>query len=200
MGLTKNVTLLVVRTIAAPAIQPLKAASASIGTPSLTFHKETPPLSKAAVTASHTAAVQVHGGVSGSPGVDMRFKATGEIYEDQIVTSMARIMLPSVGPIQQANVSSDISLEVYNITSEDPDVAIAATTTTTATASIYNALQTDTRWTVDTVGYNFKHSYTPDEGLLEGGNTYRFEYKITTSDDGILFVITEVAVRSVYSV
>ena len=140
------------------------------------------------------------GGIQGQKVSDLRFKAVGEVYEDQTVTNLARIIIPSGGPIQQSDVASDILLEVYNLTSDDPDIAIAATTSITASSSIFNAYQVDNRWSADTVGYNFKHSYTPDEGLLEGGNTYRFEYKITTSADGILFVVTEVAVRSIFSV
>ena len=199
MGVTKNVTACSAQMIAAPPVQVLKVATATMSAPATSLHTKTPPLSKAAVTAPETQAVQVFGGISNQGGSDLRFKATGEIYEDQMVTSMARIMIPSIGPIQQASVSGDVTLEIYNITSEYPDEPISATTSTTASASIFNAFQLDTRWTADTVGYNFKHAYTPDTGVLEGGNTYRFEYKINTVADGVLYVVTEVAVRGVFS-
>ena len=124
---------------------------------------------------------------------------------------MARVTLPSGTVLATSHIGDadpQIVLYVYDITdgsttktasynsngssshSADGNLAKA-----TATKS---ALVNDGYWTVDSTGYNFIHTVSGSL-FTEGGRRYRLEYRITTSNDGTLFVVTEVETKPLYS-
>lgn len=100
---------------------------------------------------------------------------TGVVYEQSGATLMARILGHSGATVTQASLSS-ISYEVWQIypaaayvankfqiippaelptSSSTPPVKRVAATSLTPADVIYDALQVDSKWTVDDTGYNF---------------------------------------------
>ena len=143
---------------------------------------------------------------------NMRTFARGTAFEDQTITTMARVMLPSIGPAVQASgheSAPNIILRIYDI-SVKPAVEVQNFTALTAADLLFDSLQPDHRWVTDTTGYNFRHSYNPSLTTgsdaspsahfdLLGNKVYRFEYSFLTDDDGYVFVISEVAIQNLLS-
>jgi len=84
---------------------------------------------------------------------------------------------------------------------DDPETPIplsdgGATGVVAATSLVTGTLSVAGGWTGDSTGYNFEHTF--DTGtFLKGGKNYRMEYKITTSDAGILYLLINITVRQV---
>ena len=93
--------------------------------------------------------------------------------EDASLVCMARIIDETREAVAQVDVSS-ITLKVFDMAS-----AVKSYETTLVVAdTVFNALQTDDRWTVDDTGYNFLH-VIPPAAFPSGGRTYQCEYFIT---------------------
>lgn len=106
---------------------------------------------------------------------------TAKVMEGAGATLMARVLGNAGTPITQATISS-ISRKTFAL----PDTT-ATTTTPSVSSLVFDALQTDARWTEDEVGYNFRD--TVAASVLANGNTqYRVEYTLTpTSGEVIRF-------------
>lgn len=100
----------------------------------------------------------------------------GTCWEDSSVTCLARIVGPDGNNATQSNVGA-ITCSVFDRTGTTPDVATQTPTVSVASA-VYNALQTDSRWSVDSTGYNFAHTITPT-GPATGEHSYRIVYTVT---------------------
>ena len=88
-----------------------------------------------------------------------------------------------------------ITLNIYDFSAADPDLAIF-TTTRTPGSTMFNALQT---WSVDGTGFNFQDLIrAPQDVTLEGGHLYRISYLLTTTN-GDRPVVFEWVVRSLAS-
>ena len=143
----------------------------------------------------------------------MNTPATIKVYEGSDVTTVARITLPNGVTLDRDDVAADpsIKLYVYDITdgsstlttaydqagtaSLEEDTTLAkATAITTADQT----LTTDGWWTVDSTGYNFKHSLT-GAALADGGKKYQLEYHITTGSYGTVYVLTKVETQNLMS-
>lgn len=107
-----------------------------------------------------------------------------EIWEDQAVTTRARLEKDDGTAIVQADVT-EVRVKVLDRKTEQ----VITNATLTISSVIYNTLQT-TGWTEDALGYNFKHSTTT--GQFDGGRSYRLEYTISTVADGPLTVAVDV--------
>jgi hypothetical protein len=95
------------------------------------------------------------------------------IIEDGSATYLARVRNDAGTLITQASVTS-IACKVFNLRTgtliSSPAVVVAS--------SIFDTLQTDARWTVDTTGYNFRHTVGPS--VFTSPNViYRVEYFVT---------------------
>jgi len=102
---------------------------------------------------------------------------------------MARLVDQEGDPVVQAGVST-ITWAVY------PEGGGSAVATGSLTPSnvIYDTLQTDAIWTVDSTGFNFRHMV--GNGVLTTAGTWKFEYIITLATSGYVirdrqFVRTE---------
>ena len=149
--------------------------------------KAVPPESAVIVVAPRVVATQIAIGTKALAGSNMGFKAVGRAYEKQNITTLARVMLPTGGQLTQGLVTGDasgtnIKLNVYNITETEAQVGSEADLT--CSAVVYDTLQLDTGWSIDDVGYNFKHTYT-GSSLDKSGAKIRLEYYIPT-DEGVL--------------
>lgn len=161
--------------------------------PNPRIKKSAPPDSATIVVAPKAVATQLAIGTKALSGSNMGFKALGRAYEGQTITTLARVMLPTGGQLTQGLVTGDgggtnIKLNVYNISETEAQVGTEASLTCSAVVS--DSFQLDSGWSVDDVGYNFKHSYA-GTSLDKSGAKIRLEYYIPT-DEGPLYVVSEV--------
>ena len=108
------------------------------------------------------------------------------IYEGTGLTCMARITGEDATNVTQAAVSS-IALNVYS----DESTTANSTTALVVSSTVFDALQTDARWTVDATGYNFKFEIDSAE-FADGDVTYRCEFKFTPTSGNVWYVIFNV--------
>ena len=115
------------------------------------------------------------------------------IYEDTAITCMARIQGDDAANITQSNVTA-ITLKTFL------NYGTAATSTTTLTVAdvVFDALQTDARWTKDATGYNFRYQI-PSSVFDTGDSTYRCEFLFDMNSQPDLFVIFSVDTVEVLS-
>jgi len=111
----------------------------------------------------------------------------GQAFQDGGVALMARIVGNSAVNITQGSITS-IALTVLDANTRDIEIAEAAIVVATA---VFDALQTDDRWTVDSTGYNFRDD-VPAASLADGNKTYRFEYAFTPASGAVFFVVFHV--------
>jgi hypothetical protein len=111
---------------------------------------------------------------------------TEAVFEDSGCYLLARIRGNDAANIVQADISS-INLCVSQ-KGGTPDTAGTAVTVATV---IFNTLQTDARWTVDSTGYNFRYE-VPAASLPVGGRKYLFEFKFTPASGPVFHVVFEV--------
>jgi len=117
----------------------------------------------------------------------------GTIYEDSGLTCMARIQGADASNITQATTSA-ITLAVFK----------NANTTATYTASltvadvVYDSLQTDSRWSKDSTGYNFRYAVVASV-FDTGDATYTIEFKFTPTTGSQYWVIYEIDTVEVFT-
>jgi hypothetical protein len=84
----------------------------------------------------------------------------GTAFKNGSITLMARIVGAGGANIAQADIAT-IRYSVYLLDDQDPDARTPVTGHSQITLPVYqvvyNTLQTDPTWTVDSVGYNFRH-------------------------------------------
>lgn len=121
-----------------------------------------------------------------------------KIFEDGSADCMARITGGDGSNIMQSDVTS-IAFAVFDTHGATPDTAISSGTVTVAD-DVFDTLQTDSRWSLDATGYNFRH----DHGATvfpTGGHVYQVEYKFTSSETPakvywVVFELDAVKVRT----
>jgi hypothetical protein len=104
-------------------------------------------------------------------------------------------------------VAADVTnwdLKVFNITapSAGPPAAIFTLSAQSPTGVVQTSLQTDSGWSKDDIGYNFKYTLvgvTPTGFLQKGGSVYRFEFKLNTASFGAIFLMWDLYVDPVLS-
>jgi len=109
----------------------------------------------------------------------------GSAYEDGGASIMARITGTDGANITQADVST-ITCTVY-----DSSGTSVATPTVTVATSVFDTLQTDSRWSVDTTGYNFRFDVAATV-MSSGNETYRYEFKFTPASGEVYWVVAEI--------
>lgn len=118
---------------------------------------------------------------------DSAFKDSGAIF-------LARILASDGTNLVQADVSS-ITCTVTDITGMP---AAVITPSIVVSVSVFDTLQTDSLWSKDSTGYNFRHAM-PATAFPTGGNVYRVEYKFTPASGAVFYVVFEVTAVGVYS-
>jgi hypothetical protein len=118
----------------------------------------------------------------------MQSFVTQSVYEDSAFYLMGRGKNSAAANWVQADFQA-IDLKVYE--QGKPATLIAQRTLTIADV-IFNALQTDARWTKDATGYNFRLLTLPAD-VPDGSKQYVFEIKFTpTGGAPIFFGVFEV--------
>lgn len=120
-------------------------------------------------------------------------KAT--IWEDSAPVCLARVLDAAGDAVTQAGITS-ISRSVYNVAS--PTTAVDGPTAINVATSVYDTLQTDNGWTIDSTGWNFR-DVVPASICSSAEVTYRIEYKFTPSSGEAFWAIFEVTTKALYT-
>ena len=107
----------------------------------------------------------------------------GTVQKGGTLTCLARIVDENAAAIDQSGVST-ATYSVFLLDEHDPDgrtVVSGHDGKPLAVASIiFNSLQTDARWTIDDIGYNFRHTIdvSTDSAFAVAGRNYLVEYRL----------------------
>lgn len=112
-------------------------------------------------------------------------------FEDSGITLMARVVGHDASNITQAGISA---IE-YSVIDKSDNSLIVNGAALAKTTVIFDSLQTDARWTIDSTGYNFRHAL-PASALPDGNATYRVEYKITPTSGDVFHMAFDVETLS----
>lgn len=104
----------------------------------------------------------------------------------QAFTTLARVVGNAGTAITQATIST-IVCKVFLESGSTPDTAVV-TPTVTVSSAVFDTLQTDSRWTKDGTGYNFRFT-VPGTSLTVDGGRYRVEYLFTPTSGDAFTVI-----------
>ena len=116
-----------------------------------------------------------------------------DVYEDSGPILMARVVGAAGTAITQATCST--------ITYVVVDIATGTTVSNgslTIASVVFDTLQTDSIWTKDTTGYNFKTVLTAAM-VPTGGATYRVEVKITPTSGQPIWLTYQVTALGLYT-
>ena len=108
----------------------------------------------------------------------------GTAFKNGSVTLLGRIVGADGANVLQADINT-IQYSVYLLDDQNPDgrtaVAEHANVSLTVADVIFNTLQTDPIWTVDTTGYNFRHvlNVSVHQAFTVAGRRYLVEYQLT---------------------
>ena len=199
MGVVKPPTVVQATIEAFPLKPKLTPATMTAEVITPTYALTKPPKHAVQLAIARTVACQLCTPAGPQGNSNLKTIARGVAWEDQDITTLARIMLPSRGAMLQADMDGTATCKGFDLTSDTPDTAIITTSSIAAASIISDTLQVDSYWNTDNVGYNFKHTQAITAGKLEGGKVYRFEYSFDTDNDGLVYVIAEVAVQGLYS-
>ena len=119
-------------------------------------------------------------------------KAT--VWEDGGATCLARVLGNAGTAITQASLTS-IGCKVFDLNSTTPETAVSTPTVTIASA-VFDTLQTDARWTVDSTGYNFLFVIAASV-LTTGDHRYRVEFKFTPASGEVFWLVYELHAQAV---
>ena len=108
------------------------------------------------------------------------------IFEDSPAQCLARVVGNDGSAIQQG----DYGAITYAVFEEDTTTAISTGTLTVADV-VFDSYQTDSRWTVDATGYNFRTTI-PASDFTAGDGVYRIEFKFAPTGQEQFFVIFQV--------
>jgi hypothetical protein len=111
---------------------------------------------------------------------------TGSVYEDSTFSLMARFEVDGANATQ-ADCSS-ITIKAWDMSDFGTQVLSA---TLVVADVVFDALQTDGRWSEDSTGYNFRYDVA-DTVCTVPGARYRFESVVTTSGGKLPPMVWEV--------
>jgi len=113
------------------------------------------------------------------------------VWEGTSPQLMARLVGYDAANVEQADISA-ISYTVYDIL--DLDTEVNGSTLTVADV-IFDTLQTDSRWTKDTTGYNFRHQL-PAAAIPTGSKVYTVQYKFTDTSGAFFYLEFQLETRN----
>ena len=112
--------------------------------------------------------------------------------EDAGFTVLARVMGEGNTAITQATVSSI----AYTVT-DTTDGGVSSSGSLDKATTVFDTLQTDARWTKDSIGYNFR-THIPAAAVPEGDRLYQVEILFTLDGGTVALVVVEAFARKVW--
>jgi len=114
-------------------------------------------------------------------------------FEDSGFSLMALLKGTDAENVEQADISS-IAYSVYDLSSTGSSTD---TGTLTVASVIFDSLQTDSRWSTDAVGYNFRWD-VPASIVADGAKSYRIEIAFTPASGEVFHAVFEVTTTNLY--
>ena len=117
----------------------------------------------------------------------------GTAFRNGSATLLARVVGSDGQPIVQADVTS-AKYTVYLLDDQDADdrtpVTGHADVSLTVADVIFDSLQTDALWTVDEVGYNFRHvlDVSANQAFTIAGRRFLVVFELTPADGQVILV------------
>lgn len=117
----------------------------------------------------------------------------GTVFKNGSATLLARVVGEDGSPVSRASLSA-AAYTVYTLDVDDPDAAVAVAghdnVSVAVSALIYDTLQTDALWDVDTIGYNFRHmlDVSTNQAFATAGQTYRIVFRLTPTSGQVILV------------
>ncbi len=117
----------------------------------------------------------------------------GTAFKNGSVTLLARVVGADGDPIVQADVAS-AEYSVYLLDDRDADARDAVTAhdgvALNVASIVFNSLQTDSLWTVDETGYNFRHvlDVSANQAFAIAGRRYLVEFELTPGSGQVILV------------
>jgi hypothetical protein len=117
----------------------------------------------------------------------------GSAFKNGSATFMARIVSATGDNITQNDIST-VRYSIYLLDDQDPDLRTVVTGHDNAILSVatvlFTSLQTDTLWTVDTTGYNFRHilDVATYPAFSIAGRRYLVEYRLAPASGQVILV------------
>ncbi len=117
----------------------------------------------------------------------------GTAFKNGSATLMARIVGPTGVNIVQADIAA-IRYSVYMLDDQNPDGRATVDGHSQVTLPVYqvvfNSLQNDATWSVDAIGYNFRHvlDISTHPAFAVAGRRYMIEYALTPLMGQIILV------------
>ncbi len=117
----------------------------------------------------------------------------GTVFKNGTSTNMARVTGADGTNITQADISSGV-YSVYLLDDQNADTRTAVTGhvdgSLTIASVIFDTLQDDAIWTIDSTGYNFRHTVdiSADEAFAIAGRAYLVEYVLTPSSGQVILI------------
>ena len=117
----------------------------------------------------------------------------GTVHKGGTTTCMARVVGEDATAIDQATVDT-AAYSVFLLDEHDPDSRTVIdghdNESLTVSQIIFNSLQTDDRWTIDDVGYNFRHTIdiSAADAFTTAGRNYLVEYRLMPSSGQVIIV------------
>ena len=108
----------------------------------------------------------------------------GVVYKGGSSTLLARVVGPDAQPIVQADIAS-AAYTIWLVDADDEETwtAVAGHTAVTVAVAdlLFDTLQDDDLWDVDSTGYNFKHvlNVSTAAAFALSGRTYRVVFTLT---------------------
>ncbi len=106
----------------------------------------------------------------------------GTVFQQATATLMARVENSTGANLDQAAVA-EIAYTISVVGHDETSSTIAGheNIALDKTAILYDALQNDSTWTVDSVGYNFRHEIdvSQHEAFPKAGVIYQVRYEVT---------------------
>ncbi len=108
----------------------------------------------------------------------------GTVFQNGSAILMARVVDSSAQTINRASVAS-IRYSIYELDKSDPGsltpVVGHDAVSLTVDDVIYDTLQNDSFWTIDTTGYNFRHGIdvAANDAFSKAGKVYQIRYELT---------------------
>jgi hypothetical protein len=117
----------------------------------------------------------------------------GTVFKGGTATLLARVVGGGGIPIVQADITQ-ITYSIYLLDDDDADrrdpVPGHDAVSLAVAATITNQLQVDATWTIDPIGYNFRH--TPDVSVAAAfptaGRRYLVEYRLMPAGGQVILV------------
>jgi hypothetical protein len=108
----------------------------------------------------------------------------GTVQKNGTATFLARVVDATDTPIQPASIAA-VRCDVYLLDDQDPDSRLPVDghdgVTLVVSQVVLDRLRTDSLWTADTLGYNFRHELDvrAQQAFPVAGRHYLVEYTLT---------------------